>query len=131
MEERLPGPQLAQIALLTYETREVELPILANVNCNILNRPAQLSEQLLLGFLEIATLLDADDLALFVDKHCRIVEVFKFIQLLAMDKGADKDLVLAGHFWDLSVTPQGALPLSTQGIFGGLWSPGLSEAICS
>lgn len=89
---------MAQIGLLTYETREVELPILANVSGNILNRPAQLSDQLLLGSLSIATLLDANDLAILVHKHCRVVEILKFIQLLAVDTGTDKDLVLAGHF---------------------------------
>lgn len=70
---------MGQIGLLTYETRKVELPILANVSCNILNRPSQLREQLLLGFLEITTLLDAENLALLVDKYYRVVEVFKFI----------------------------------------------------
>lgn len=83
---------------LTYKSGEIELPIPANMHCNVLRGPSKFGEEPPC-FRLIAILLDAGNLALLAHKYCSIVKILKFVQLSAVDERAEKQLVLASHFY--------------------------------
>jgi hypothetical protein len=83
--------------VLTDESRKEELSISADINVNVRRIPSKLVQSLLLCSLNAATLaLNSSNLAVCIDGNSGIVDNVKLSARLAMDKGAQQQLVSCG-----------------------------------